>query len=95
MIIRIDDTNSPVLDEANNFRGFKVVCSSARSACADKLAQIGRPDGDHVWVKADWLRANGPGDESWLNELGKMIDYAASAGWVDESGAIRAHIEDA
>lgn len=94
MIVRIDSANPPSLEDADNFRAFKLVCASPREACVDAFAQVGRLDGDHLWVDADWIRANGRQDEEWSAGLGKMIDYAASAGWVDDSGAIRAHIED-
>lgn len=94
MIVRIDSSNPPALEDIDNFRAFKLVCASPRASCAQALAQVGRADGDHVWVDAGWLRANGRADADWQAGLDKMIDYAAGAGWVDDSGAIRAHVED-
>lgn len=94
MNVQIDALQPAALDDADNFRSFKVVCTSPREDCKDAFAQVGRLDGDHLWVDADWIRSNGPIDEKWHAELVKMIDYAASAGWVDAAGAIRAHIED-
>lgn len=94
MIIRINPSQPPSLEEAENFRAFKVVCTSPRGDCRNGFIEIGRLDGDHLWVDADWLRRRGPDNEQWTAGLGKMIDYAASAGWVDADGAIRAHIED-
>nr|WP_087573959.1 hypothetical protein [Sphingomonas sp. CDS-1] len=94
MIVRIDSANPPSLEDVDNFRAFKLICESPREACAGSFAKIGRLDGDHLWVDADWIRTNGRQDEEWVAGLGKMIDYAASAGWVDDGGAIRVHIED-
>lgn len=94
MIVWIDASRPPSLKEADDFRAFKVVCASPRTDCRDAFAQVGRLDDDHLWVDADWIRRHGPADDDWLTGLGKMMDYAASAGWVDADGAVRAHIED-
>lgn len=94
MIVRIDASNPPVLEDADNFRAFKLVCAAPRDTCAEAFARVGRMDGDHVWIDAGWLRANGRPDAEWQAGLDKMITFAAGAGWVDDKGAIRAHIED-
>lgn len=94
MIIQINAATAPALEDADNFRGFKVVCTSARADCHDQFAIVGRLDGDHLWVKQDWLRQHGRQDPEWLAGLGKMLDYAGRAGWMDLAGAVRAHIED-
>jgi len=48
-------------------------------------------DDAHVWVAIDALRAAAGGEAGAFDA---MIAYAASKGWVDESGAsVRAHIE--
>lgn len=93
MIVRIMASEPPVLEDAANFRAFKVVCTSPRGDCKSAFAEAGRLDGDHLWVDPDWIRANGPSGEPWAAGLAKMIAYADSAGWVDDRGAIRAHIE--
>jgi hypothetical protein len=94
MIITIGAQNSPSLDDADNFRAFKVVCEAERDSCAAQFSQVGRLDGDHLWVDPEWIRRNGRTDGDWLAGLDKMIAYAGSSGWTDASGAIRAHIED-
>ena len=94
MIVRIDPSRPPSLEEADNFRAFKVACASPREACAAGFAEVGRLEGDHLWVDAEWLKAHGPDDDAWRGGLDKMVDYATSAGWVDDAGAVRAHIED-
>lgn len=94
MIIHVDASNPPSLGDAENFRAFKVECASDRNDCTDAFAEVGRLDGDHLWVDPAWLCSHGRRDADWAAGLQKMIDYAASAGWVDQAGAIRAHIED-
>ena len=94
LIIHIDASTPPSLGDAENFRAFKVECASERSACTDAFAEVGRLDGDHLWVDPAWLRSHGRPGADWAAGLQKMIDYAVSAGWVDGVGAIRAHIED-
>ncbi len=92
MIIKISATSPASLEDADNFKSFKVM--SATAAPASAFANIGRRDGDHVWVDTAWLKANGrPNDPDWLASLDKMLTYAKGAGWLDENGAVRAHIE--
>jgi len=83
------------LEDADNFRAFNVKTDLNTSEQLAALKGVGRLDGGHVWVDPAWLRAHGrPGDAEWLSGLAKMLDYAKSAGWVDEAGGIRAHIEN-
>jgi hypothetical protein len=55
------------------------------------------PDADHVWVDVEWLRRNATAqvtDPTFGERFEAMIAYAASKGWLDESGRrVRAHIE--
>jgi hypothetical protein len=91
MFIKIPASGPATLEDVDNFKAFKVVTSAAAPAA---FAEIGRLDGEHVWVDTAWLKSNGrPDDESWLAGLDKMLGYAKGAGWLDESGAVRAHIE--
>jgi len=92
MIIKIPLNGVATLDDPDNFKAFKIVASAA--APASRFAPIGRLDGEHVWVHTSWLKANGkPDDAAWLAGLDKMLGYAKGAGWLDETGAVRAHIE--
>jgi hypothetical protein len=56
-------------------------------------AGAGRLDGDHAFIDTDWLRANAPDDAAWPEGFTKMLGYARSKGWLDDRGAIQAHIE--
>jgi len=94
MIIKIEASQPAKLEDADNFRAFKLVCASQRADSVDALAQVGRLDGEHVWVDPQWIKSNAPAGDEWQAGFRKMVDYAASAGWVDEAGNIRAHIED-
>ena len=82
------------LEGVDDFTGF-----AARTACPPEaldaaLAGAGRREGDaHLWIDRAWLVANGrPTDSQWREKLEKMIAFAASQGWVDGDGAIRAHL---
>jgi hypothetical protein len=50
----------------------------------------------HVWItRAEFERLAGDraGDPAWREGFERMLAYAASKGWTDESGAVRAHVE--
>lgn len=94
MIIKIDPSGAPRLDEADNFRSFKIVLPAGLGDPRQALSVIGRQDDGHVWVSRCWIEENGrPADADWATGFEAMITYAQSAGWVDEDGAIRAHVE--
>ena len=65
------------------------------SAVAASLgARPPAPD-DHVWVGVDWVRGQATGrvPPAWEDDFTKMLDFAATKGWLDEGGeAIRAHV---
>jgi hypothetical protein len=71
------------LEDIDNFKIFRVTTSLARTERQQALTAIGRPDGAYIWI-----------DAAWLAGFAKMLDYAKDAGWVDGTGAIRAHIEN-
>jgi hypothetical protein len=51
---------------------------------------------DHVWLtREDIERLAGERsrDPAWRDQLEKMLAYAASQGWVNDEGAVRAHVE--
>ena len=59
-------------------------------------AAAGRLEGDDAWVAVDAVRrlAVGRVGDSWDAELAAMLEYAATKGWLDETGStIRAHVE--
>jgi hypothetical protein len=100
MIISVHATNDITLDDANDFRAFKVVVNipdatleEARVALAG-LATL--PDRDTAWVSADALRAwrSVKDDAEWQKGFETMIEKAKPQGWIDEANkAIKAHVE--
>tara|TARA_R110000868_G_scaffold226080_4_gene478539 strand:- start:4126 stop:4422 length:297 start_codon:yes stop_codon:yes gene_type:complete len=81
------------LRDAHNFKELKLVRAPAH---ADTVitGQLGRLDGDHVWVDEHWFLAQPPAaNEEWIKAFHAMKDYARGKGWVDGAGAIRVHIE--
>jgi hypothetical protein len=80
------------LADPDDFRSFAV--EATRGAA---LGAAGRPEGDaHVFVDPAALRAL-PGaraeDPEWSRALDGMLAYAASKGWTDAAGHVRAHVE--
>jgi len=98
MYIRLGARGEPVLEEARDFGGFKVVVEGGEGAPLDeRLAPCGRldHDGRHAWIAERWLRAAGPAEPAWREQLDAMLAYADRKGWRDGAGAIRAHLETA
>ena len=59
------------------------------------LARLGSRDGDdHVWLVPSVLRflSSEAGSTEWNTKFDGMIGYAASKGWLDERGRVRAHL---
>ncbi|WP_176599064.1 MULTISPECIES: hypothetical protein [Sphingobium] len=82
------------LVDPNNFREMKLVAGAPlpNSTVED---QLGRVEGDHVWVRESWFLAQPCADATeWLNLFQGMKDYASGKGWVDSMGAIRVHVEN-
>jgi hypothetical protein len=88
--------------DANDLKSFSVHLSEP--AGPEKLSRTLGPLGplgqlaesDHVWIIIDALRAaSGRADDAeWSAQFDAMIAYAASQGWVDETGElVRAHVE--
>jgi hypothetical protein len=95
MIIRVNASGEVSLDEADNFRGFKLVSAIAdKTRLGEVLRAAGRYDGEHAWIDKAWLIRNGGQDAVWRAEFDKMCAYAQSKGWI-ENDAIRAHVENA
>ncbi|CAH1668629.1 MAG: hypothetical protein KF735_02620 [Chelatococcus sp.] len=99
MIIAVGHDDRITLEDAMNFRGFKVsVPWTARDTArlARAFTGIGQVDGaDHVWIDQTALNALGPKDDpAWRDGVSGMIHFAEKHGWVEPgSGAVRAHIE--
>jgi hypothetical protein len=88
-----------VLNEPDDCKRFKVVVDGAVSVAglSEVLAGIGRTVGrEAVWIKPEAIRrlAAGRVDATWEASFDRMIEFARTKGWVDETtGEIRAHCE--
>ncbi|MGW2651462.1 hypothetical protein ACWC2T_42960 [Streptomyces sp. NPDC001393] len=57
---------------------------------------LGSLDGQHAWLSVAALRSAGEDSDAWRSGFTKMIEFATSRGWTNESGnAVRAHVERA
>lgn len=100
MLIRITSAGEAVLEEPGDFRRFSIRFdpgSRGTPAAEAALARLARPEGEAAWVCAEALRRLAPqgGDAEWRRGLDGMVAFAATRGWVDEAGRIRAHVEAA
>lgn len=82
MYVHIDPSELPPVVrvcEPDDFKGFKVVLSVP----------------EHVWIAPEVLTALAGRDDDveWKQNLAAMLEFAASRGWLDEAGRIRAHVE--
>ncbi len=100
MFVKVTAGGAATLEDASNFRAFKVVVEGhpdriddARRALAG-LADVS--DKDTAWVFEAGLRKRPEvaGDAAWQQSLGGMIEKARPHGWIDDARkAIKAHIE--
>jgi hypothetical protein len=100
MIISVHATNDVTLDDAGNFRAFKVVVNIPDATLEEaRVALSGiatMPDRETAWVSADALRQwRGVKDDAeWQKSFGAMIEKAKPHGWIDEANnAVKAHVE--
>jgi hypothetical protein len=100
VFIRVTADRSVLLDEHDNFKGFKLVVDGSRQdiesvrAALDGIAEL--PDAETAWVSEAALRsfASVATDTAWQQALSAMIEKAKPHGWIDESRrAIKAHVE--
>jgi hypothetical protein len=98
MLVHVATDNTVSLQDAENFRAFKLVIEggdgrleAARAALAG-VAEL--PDNATAWVSASALRAMRADDAAWQASLAAMVEKARPHGWVHpDTGAIRAHVE--
>jgi hypothetical protein len=82
------------LDEPDVFDRFDVVASGDADL---GLLGVVAEDGAHVFVAPDAVRALA-GDAvtpAWEEGFAAMLGYAASKGWLDDAGQVRAHVQRA
>lgn len=97
MIVVVDGAaGSVALEDAANLRALSVELRSCSPAEAGRLlGELGRIDGEHVWLDIDRLRALSPlaGDPEWAAGFDGVMTYAGTQGWIDDSGSkVRAHL---
>jgi hypothetical protein len=95
VVITVDTVSGEVtLVDPDDFTKFHVDARGAGDV-GEALASAGagRLDGDHAFIDTDWLRATAAGTPEWAEGFTKMLGYAQSKGWIDEHGAVQAHIE--
>lgn len=97
MFIHVTRDFAVVLEEAHDFKHFKLVIDAAHHDAArltTALAGIASLSAEgHAWVSEDWLRRRDAAP-AWQQGLDAMIAVAKKYGWVDEQAkTIRAHVE--
>lgn len=68
------------LGDPSDFRSLKAVATKT----------------SHIWVTREEitkLAGERATDPSWRQGLDEMFDYARAHGWVNDDGAVRAHVE--
>jgi hypothetical protein len=98
LIVRIHADSSVTLDDPDTFTAFHVAAPDLEHRAI--LAALG-PDArdagnDELWLSIDRLHALGAryGGPDWRPGCDRMLEYAKSKGWIDESGShVRAHVE--
>jgi hypothetical protein len=97
MLIRLMPGAVATLEAPEDFKRFKLAAPQGLhgEGLSQALGHAGRLEGEHAWISPDWLRrASGLADDpEWRAGFGKMLEFAAKHGWVNERGEIRAHIE--
>jgi hypothetical protein len=100
MIIRIASDRSLGIEDAMNFKKFKVACDVPATQLAD-IADANVPavrfdDVTTAWVSIAALESwtGLSADRAWQDGLAAMIKAATPHGWIDaEKRAIKAHVE--
>ena len=103
MYVQVDLAAMPPtvsLEEPDDCKRFHVAVLNGRDpatvfgALVDAAA--GRLEGDDAWITVDSVRrmAKGRVGPGWDADFEAMLRFAASKGWLDETGgSIRAHVE--
>ena len=96
MFVQVAANGEISLQDAENFRAFKLVvaCDAAKlPAAIDGVAVL---DDGHAWIAPAALLQLHGADAAWEQSLAAMIEKARPHGWIHPAtGAIRAHIEQA
>jgi len=100
MFVKLSAAKKITLEDANNFRTFKLVIEGRPSAIDDVRRALagtaGLVDKDTAWVSQAALRSRAEvaQDKDWQQQFDAMIEKAKPHGWIDErQKAIKAHVE--
>jgi hypothetical protein len=103
MVIDIDLRAAPAavrLVEPGDFDVFKIMAHAQemdRERLEPAVERFGRMTSDgHVFVHVTAVKAlagERAAEPRWLASLDAMLSYAGARGWVDDEGAVRAHVE--
>lgn len=100
MIIQIAADKTLSLDDAMNFKKFKVACAVPEARFADMAeaasTTVSFDDSKTAWVSIASLQAweGLKDDKAWQEGLAAMIKAATPYGWIsEEKQAIKAHVE--
>lgn len=77
------------------FRDFRVLLHSLSPQTVPLLEGLTFEGDTHAWLAPETVAAlaGAAADNAWRESFAKMRDYARGRGWINESGAIRAHVE--
>ncbi|MDO8251289.1 MAG: glucose 1-dehydrogenase [Rhodoferax sp.] len=96
MRVHLTNAGAITLDEPSDFNRLDVLVDpQSPERLEQAIARIGSPDGaDHVRLSPSVLRflSSDAGSAEWDAKFDAMISYAASKGWLDEQGRVRAHL---
>ncbi|MBY4895529.1 flavin reductase family protein [Cupriavidus sp. AU9028] len=96
MRIYLTDAGAIALRDPDDFKRLDVLVDPQPQERLDRaIARIGRREDErHVRLCPSVLRflSGHAGDAQWEAGFQAMLDFAASRGWVDEAGMLRAHI---
>lgn len=97
MRIHLTNTGAVTVLDSAEFRRLDVLVDPLPPEKLERAIQkIGRREGeDHIRLSPAVLRylCGRAGDVEWESGFAGMIAYAAKAGWVDDQGDVRVHIE--
>ena len=100
MYIHVDpDRQRSEVREASDLKRFSIVVTgdATDEQVASALAPLARLESStHAWVSVERLRAacGRDTDADWSRAFTAMVDFAASKGWLDDTGTeLRAHLE--
>lgn len=96
MRVHLSSSGAITLREASVFDRLDVLVEpQSPQQLEQSIARVGNRDGaDHVRLTPSVLRflSSEAGTDEWDAKFDAMIQYAASKGWLDEQGRVRAHI---